>query len=175
MIALPIGRQAFDFDCGAKALQVVFRYYGIDVREDTMVKELGSDKNGTSVKNMVAMAEKYGFHVVTRCGTSLRTAKHYIDDGYPVIVLLQAWAERPMTLKDWREDDDDGHYAILIGYRNNIFVFEDPSSIRRTWLRKSEFLARWHDVDPRTGERYDRFSIVLKGKQPAQSKIEHMD
>lgn len=175
MIDLPIGRQIFDFDCGAKALQIVFRYYGINICEDDMIKELGSDKNETSVKNMITMAEKNGSQVVAKCGTSLRTAKRYVDDGYPVIVLLQAWAERSMTLKDWREDNDDGHYAIPIGYHNNILVFEDPSSIRRTWLRKSEFLARRHDVDPRTGKKYDRFSMVLKGKQPARSKIAHMD
>jgi predicted double-glycine peptidase len=34
MIELPSGRQTFDFDCGAKALQLVMAYYGVDVREE---------------------------------------------------------------------------------------------------------------------------------------------
>jgi predicted double-glycine peptidase len=33
MIELPIGRQTFDFDCGAKALQIVMAYYGMDISE----------------------------------------------------------------------------------------------------------------------------------------------
>lgn len=40
MINLRIGRQTFDFDCGAKALQLVMEYYGIDIREDELLKEL---------------------------------------------------------------------------------------------------------------------------------------
>jgi predicted double-glycine peptidase len=40
MIDLPGGRQTFDFDCGAKALQLVMAYYGLDVREDELMEEL---------------------------------------------------------------------------------------------------------------------------------------
>ncbi len=40
MIDLPIGRQTFDFDCRAKALQIVIAYYGIDIREDELMKAL---------------------------------------------------------------------------------------------------------------------------------------
>ena len=52
--------------------------------------------------------------------------------GIPVIVLLQAWADRFMTLEDWRNDYDDGHYAIVIGFSKGVILFEDPSSFRRT-------------------------------------------
>jgi len=89
--------------------------------------------------------------------------------------LLQAWAERYMTLEDWKTDYDDGHYAIVIGYQDNIVIFEDPSSFRRTWLTEEEFLARWHDVNPKTGEKYDQFAMVLLGKEPVKKAIEHMD
>ena len=46
MINLPIARQTFDFDCGVKALQVVMAYYGIDIREDELMKELGATRTG---------------------------------------------------------------------------------------------------------------------------------
>ena len=39
MINLPIGRQTFDFDCGAKALQIVMAYYGVDIREDKLMEK----------------------------------------------------------------------------------------------------------------------------------------
>ena len=175
MINIPGGIQAFDFDCGVKALQLVMAYYGVEVREDVLIDELKSDNNGTSIENMIGVAKKYGFEVIAGRGVSLETVKQYIEKGIPVIVLLQAWAERYMTLEDWKTDYDDGHYAIVIGYKDNIVVFEDPSSFRRTWLTEQEYLARWHDVDPKTGEKYEQFAIVLLGKEPIQKVMEHMD
>ncbi|PKN04375.1 MAG: hypothetical protein CVU74_07175, partial [Deltaproteobacteria bacterium HGW-Deltaproteobacteria-9] len=106
---------------------------------------------------------------------SLNQVKQYVDTGTPVIVLLQAWAERYMTIDDWRRDWDNGHYAIVIGLNKDVLLFEDPATIRRTWLREREFLARWHDIDMRTAEKYEHFGMVLLGKQPAKLSLEHMD
>jgi hypothetical protein len=53
-----------------------------------------------------------------------------------------------MTLEDWRKDYDDGHYVIVIGHYDNIIIFEDPSSFRKTWMTEEEFAVRWHDEDP---------------------------
>ena len=175
MIDLPIGRQTFDFDCGAKALQIVMAYYGIDVREDELIGELKCDAGGVPVQNMMSVAEKRGFNVVAKCGVSLERVKQYVDENHPVIVLAQAWPERYMTLEDWKEDNDDGHYVIVIGHHGYVIVFEDPASFRRTWMTEEEFVVRWHDVDPRTQEKFDHFAMVLLGKQPAKKVLEHMD
>jgi len=175
MIDIPGGRQSFDFDCGAKALQLVMAYYGVEISEGNLIIELKSDNKGTSVDNMIAVAEKHGFEVIAKCGISLETVKQYVEKDIPVIVLVQAWAERYMTLEDWKKDYDDGHYAIVIGYRDNVIVFEDPASFRRTWLTEEEFLARWHDVNPKTKEEFDHFAMVLLGKEPAKKALEHMD
>jgi predicted double-glycine peptidase len=177
MIKLPTGRQAFDFDCGAKALQIVMAYYGIDMPEGELIKELKCDINGTPAQSMISVAEAKGFHVIWKCGFSLEEVKQLVDERHPVIVLVQAWAERYMTLDDWRADSDDGHYVIIIGHSGNIIVFEDPSSFHRTWMTEEEFMARWHDVDPRTEQRLDHFGMVLLGKEPVppQKTLEHMD
>jgi predicted double-glycine peptidase len=175
MINLHVTRQTFDFDCGAKALQTVFAYYGIDIRQDELMKELGTGKDGTRVDEMIFVAEARGFRVEAREHWSIREVKRYIDQGHPVIVLLQAWADRYMTLKDWRNDYDDGHYAILIGHAKGVLLFEDPASFRRTWLREYEFLARWHDLDSEKNRKYEQFGIVLLGKEPALITAQHMD
>jgi ABC-type bacteriocin/lantibiotic exporter with double-glycine peptidase domain len=174
VIDLPIGRQTFDFDCGAKALQIVMAYYGLDIREDELMQKLECTTNGASVKRIISVAEEYGFHVEARNGCPLETVKQYVDSKHPVILLLQAWAERYMTLEDWRQDNDDGHYVIVVGYQGNIFIFEDPASFRRTWLTEEELISRWHDLDPTTGEKYERFAMVLLGREPTQKKLEHM-
>lgn len=174
MIDLPNMRQTFDYDCGAKALQIVFAYYGIEVREDELMSQLGCNLEGTPVANMVALAEAYGFKVEAVCGASLEDLRAYVEGGYPVIILLQAWADNYMTLEDWKEDTRDGHYVIVIDYVNNVIVFEDPSSFHRTWLTEDELNARWHDVDSLTQQKLDHFVMALKGKEPAAKKIEHM-
>jgi predicted double-glycine peptidase len=177
MIALPIGRQTFDFDCGAKALQIVMAYYGMDISEGDLINELRCDTNGTPVQNMVSVAETKGFRVIWKCGFTLEKVKQLVDEKHPVIVLVQAWAQRYMTLEDWRADNDDGHYVIVIGHHGGIIVFEDPSSFHRTWMTEEEFSARWHDVDPRTRQSLENFGMVLLGKKsaPPQDRFEHMD
>ena len=175
MIDLHIGRQTFDFDCGAKALQTVMAYYGVEVRQDELMGDLGTGEEGTPVAGMVAVARQHGFDVKASAGWTLREVKRMVDAGYPVIVLLQAWADRYMTLEDWRKDYDDGHYAIVIGWAKGVLLFEDPASFRRTWLREREFLARWHDRDTKANVTYEHFGMVLMGKEPAPKVAEHMD
>jgi uncharacterized protein YvpB len=124
---------------------------------------------------MIAVSEKKGFQVVAKCGFSLQEIKQFVDAKHPVIVLVQAWAERDMTLDDWRQDNDDGHYVIVIGYHDYDIVFEDPASFRRTWMTEEEFIVRWHDIDPGTKEKLDHFAMVLLGKEPAPKAVDHMD
>jgi predicted double-glycine peptidase len=175
MINLRIGRQTFDFDCGAKALQLVMEYYGVERREDELLQELNTDKDGTNYANMISVAEKNGFKVLASDGVSLEQLKQFVDQGYPVIVIVQAWADRYMTLEDWKSAFEYGHYAVVIGHQDHIIIFEDPSSIHRTWMAEEEFIARWHDVDLNTHEKVEHFAMVLMRKQPSAKIAEHMD
>lgn len=168
-------RQTFDFDCGAKALQTMFAFYGDNIREDGLLKELGTTKDGTKVRSLMKAAKSHGYKV--KAGSlGFETLKETVNKGLPVIVLVQAWADKMMTLEDWQKDWDDGHYVIVIGVEDDIVVFEDPSSIRRTWMSKDEFLARWHDVDSDSDEKFQNFAMIIYGKPPRpQTKTEHMD
>ena len=174
MINLHSGRQTFDYDCGPQALQSVMAYYGVEVRGDELIESLGTGEEGTHIASMVAVAQGHGFQVKAGSGWSLREVKRMVEAGYPVIVLLQAWADRYMTIEAWRNDYDDGHYAIVIGFEKGVILFEDPASFRRTWLREREFLARWHDRDGKTNETVERFGMVLMGKPPVLKMFEHM-
>lgn len=175
MINLRIVRQTFDFDCGAKIIQTVMEYYGVEMREDELLRELKTDKQGTHYTSMIALAKKKGFQVYASDDVSIEELKRFIDEGYPVIVVLQAWADRYMTLEDWKSSFDLGHYAAVIGYQDHIIIFEDPASPRRTWMTEEEFLARWHDLDPKSQKKVNHFAMVLKGKEPVSRRPEHMD
>lgn len=175
MIDMHSARQAFDFDCGARALQAVMGYYGVDIRGDVLLDELEADPElGVPPERLIAVAGRHGFDVESGTGWSVEDVKRYVREGHPVIVLLQAWAKSYMSIKDWKNHFDDGHYAIVMGYNRNVLFFEDPASFRRAWLRENEFLARWHDRDPRTGEKLFRFGMVLLGREPLGKTLEPM-
>lgn len=167
VIELDGQRQSFDFDCGLKALQMVLAYYGVEERADHLQAELGTEPElGTPVGRMIEFAEQRGFQVRAGPGWTLDDIKEQIDRDHPVIVLVQAWADRPMSISEWRRDFDDGHYVVVVGYEGDSLYFEDPASFHRTWLKAPEFQARWHDRDPLTGEKLLQFGMVLLGKEP---------
>ncbi len=166
-IDFPSGRQTFEFDCGPKALQLILAYYGVDVREDELIARLGTNNHsGTSPRNMVSVAHSYGFEVVTHTNCPVNLLKRYVDNQTPVVVLVQAWVDRYMSLSDWRQTNEHGHYVIVIGYDKGVVLFEDPATISHTWLTDREFIARWHDMDPVTKEMLNRFAMVLGGRPP---------
>jgi len=175
MLDLHSHRQSYDFDCGAQALQTVMAYYGVNVRKDRLIKELGSGQDGTDIQALIDFARKKGFQVESGEHWTLDVVKRHVDDGHPVIVLLQAWSSRYLSLKEWRSNYEDGHYAIVIGYNNKAVFFEDPSAFYRTWLNNNEFLARWHDMVPGTGRKLEQFGMVLLGRPPVGKVLEHMD
>lgn len=56
-----------------------------------------------------------------------------------------------------------GHYSVVIGLESDKVVLEDPSSIGRGYIGRTEFLERWHDRD-REGRRYEKYGIMVSGK-----------
>lgn len=176
MIELHNLRQTFDFDCGVKALQGVLAYYGVHEREDMLLKELEADEDlGVSLASMISVAERRGFAVEAGPNWTLDDLKHHLDQSRPVIVVMQAWADRPLTIKEWRENYEDGHYVVVIGYDGSTLYFEDPASFHRIWLKESEFVARWHDLDPVTGEKLVRVGMVLMGREPVGQAVRPME
>ncbi len=145
------------------------------MREDELIAKLGTNSNsGTQPQNMVAVAHSYVFEVVTHNNCPMAVLKRYVDNQTPVIVLVQAWVDRYMTLSDWRQTNEYGHYVIVIGYEKGVILFEDPATISHTWLTDREFIARWHDVDPSTNKMLNRFAMVLGGRPPKSRKPELM-
>jgi predicted double-glycine peptidase len=81
--------------------------------------------------------------------SALRALLAAVDRGEPTIVDLQAWqsVDHVADLKDWNTDWDDGHYIVLVGYDATNLYFMDPSTRGHyTFIPKTEFMTRWHDV-----------------------------
>jgi hypothetical protein len=81
-----------------------------------------------------------------------------------VLLPLQAWPTSPV---DYREDWDDGHWAVAVGYDSENLYFMDPSTLGNyTFIPVREFLERWHDADM-DGETELRHFMLILSKEKA--------
>jgi len=174
-------RQVYNFDCGVTALQQVLIYYGIEKREDELIKLLSTKKtsvveHGTKLTKMIEVANLYGLDAEILKNTNIKKIKDLIDKGIPPIILLQAWRDYSTDNLNWEKDYKDGHYVVCVGYNDYCFFFEDPSSVVRTYLTFEEFETRWHDVDDNNNKKLNNVAVVIKGEKKYNSKdIVHMD
>ncbi|MBI4114869.1 MAG: C39 family peptidase [Candidatus Niyogibacteria bacterium] len=173
IITFPQLRQTYSYDCGAKALQAVLVYYGIEIREDYIIEHAKTSKTGTPIRGIINVAQKYGLKTDSREMT-LKDIQDFIKKKIPVILVLQAWTEQKNV--DWEKDWIDGHYVVAIGYTKDKILFEDPSSFERTFLKYNELEKRWHDADT-NGKKYFHYGIAIFGRPHTfkSKKIIHMD
>lgn len=173
LLVFPTLRQTYGYDCGAKSAQGVLEYYGIDVREDEIMKCAGTKRSGTPIKGIMKVFAKYGLKSKAEKLT-IAKLKRFIDRKMPVIIDVQAWSEKKGT--KWGRDWNDGHYVVVIGYDKKKIYFQDPYSLLRDYLTYSELDERWHDVDV-NGKRYVDYGIVAYGKRRkfSEKKFVHME
>jgi len=173
ILRLPELRQSYDYDCGANALESIFQYYGLDIREDIIIKEAKTKKPGTPPEGIINSIKKHGLKC--RSGEfTLEQLKKFIDRKIPVILLIQAWTDQKKV--NWKKDWKDGHYVVAVGYDKKKIYFDDPCSVFTAYLTYDELEKRWHDIDTKR-KKYIHFGIAVYGKKPVfnlKKKI-HMD
>jgi len=151
--------KTYDYDGGAKAIQAVLTYYNIDEREDRIMKLAGTTEIGTPILGIKKTANKHKL----RCKImemKIKDIKEFIDRMVPVILLVQKGRK-----KTWK----NGYYTVAIGYDSERIYFEDPSSVKRTYLTFSELKERWHDEDT-DGKRYFHPGIIVLGNKLKRTK-----
>jgi len=172
ILDFPELRQTYEYDCGAKVLQAVLVYYGVEVSEGLIVKHAKtSEKSGTSIKNILNVLRRYGLKFDSKV-MSIKELKNYIDKKIPVIILLQAWS---LNKIDYTHHYNNGHFVVAIGYDNDKIIFEDPYSFTRAFLTEKELESRWHGKDNR--KKIVHWAAAVYGKNPHydSSKMIHMD
>ena len=168
IIRVPTCRQSFDYTCGVASLQSIMRYYGDEIREDSLSKELGATpEDGTECVKIAQVAKDKGYQVDMKTEADIGDLKRSIDKGIPSIVAIQAWNDDPK--KDDSNDWEDGHYAVAIGYDSKNIYFMDPSTLGNyTYIPCDEFLKRWHDEDK--GKKYTQTMISISKSTPPAYK-----
>ncbi|MBI5883309.1 MAG: C39 family peptidase [Elusimicrobia bacterium] len=177
LIRLPKTRQATDYTCGVAALQSVLAFFGEELREDQLAKELKpTPENGTDFRVIAKVAEEHGLKVSVRKGAGLADLRAALDAGSPALVSIQAWADAPQAepsgaqgkaldqSSSYAEDWKDGHYVVAVGYDAKNFYFMDPSLLGHYgFIPAAELEARWHDEES-PGERISGLMLVFSGK-----------
>jgi len=172
-LIFPEERQTYNYDCWAKATQSILNYYGIDVRENIVMKTTKTTKDGTFMLGIEKVIHDNWLKTTTEKMT-VSKIKKYIDKKIPVIVVLQARTDKIHVNR--KEDRVDGHYVVAIWYDKTKIYFEDPASIFRTYLFFKEFKERRHDRDS-NGKEYYHYGIAVYGKKPAYNLVKkvHME
>lgn len=159
---VPDVRQPNNYSCGPTSLQAVLAYYGVDKRIDELIILTKSSENGTPPENIVEAARQLGFQAQLKENMTLNDLESYLDQGIPVIINCQAWRESEIP---WSEDEEDGHYMVVIGIDQKNVYLEDPKVMgSRGMIPCQEFLDRWHDQSTRNPKiKYYHLGIIING------------
>jgi ABC-type bacteriocin/lantibiotic exporter with double-glycine peptidase domain len=167
IIDFPELKQSSSYDCGALAIQSVLNYYGIDVREDLIIKNAKTSKeDGTPIKGIINVLKKYKLKCVAK-KMDIDELIDYIEKDVPVILLLQAWWNKKNI--EWEKTYDSGHYVVAIGYDSDRVYFEDPYKLQRTYLEFLELKKRWHSHDDDL-KKIKNFAIAVIGQKKEDYK-----
>ena len=113
-IRMPLSRQAKGYTCGVAAMQSILYYYGEEIREDILARELNSNPDtGTNYHNLIAAAQARGIQVEGHRDMTIDELKSALVSKKPVMVAIQAWGD---NATDYANDWNDGHWAIAVGY-----------------------------------------------------------
>ncbi|PIN94040.1 hypothetical protein COU54_00530 [Candidatus Pacearchaeota archaeon CG10_big_fil_rev_8_21_14_0_10_31_24] len=172
LLDFPKFRQRYEYDCGAKLLQSVLAYYGMEIREELIAKEAKTnEKSGTLIKNILKVLDKYGLKYDSKSMT-IKDLKKYVSKKIPVMLLLQAWSYQNL---DYSKTFESSHWVAVIGFDKGKVIFEDPYSFKLTYLTENELDERWHGRDD--NNHVNNHGLAVYGKKPEydSKKIIHMD
>ena len=133
-LKLPFFRQHTDYSCGPTSLEMVLDFLGDKKSEKCLIKEAHADKiDGTKHKWMIESAASEGFHCYVNSQSTINEIKHFISLGFPVIV-------------DYTEPSENiGHYSVIIGYKYDKIIMNDPWNGKSFSISDDNFAGRWHD------------------------------
>ena len=133
---IPFYKQLTDYNCGPASLQMVFDYFNKHVRQKILQQSLhASGTGGTTHGALIRKATREGFYCYVNNNSTLFEIKHFLSMDLPVIVHFV------------EPSDNEGHYAVVAGYKKGILLFNDPWNGKGFPMPEKAFVRRWHDGD----------------------------
>ncbi len=133
-LKLPYFKQHTEYSCGPTSLEMVLGFFSDKKSEKFLIKKAHTDKvEGTKHKWMIDTSIREGFYCYVNSHSTIHEIKHFIVIGFPVIV-------------DFTESSEEiGHYAVVVGYKGNKIIMNDPWNGRNFSITEDDFTERWHD------------------------------
>jgi ABC-type bacteriocin/lantibiotic exporter with double-glycine peptidase domain len=157
-LKVPFHKQKNVYSCGPACLQMVFQYFKLKKSQKKISQEANTnEKSGTLHKNMVKTILKNKFYCYVNNDSTLHEVRHFIDLGIPVIVNYVEISS------------NDIHYAVIIGYKKDFLILNDPWNGKNLKLTDNFFKARWFDYHKH--HIYEQGIIVISPKKINVGKI----
>jgi uncharacterized protein YvpB len=154
IISVPYVRQTNGYFCGPAVIEMLLGFSGVKATQKELAKT-GKTKSyrakvpGTMHNGLIKIARKYGFYCYVHESSSLHLLKHFIIDGYPVVVNYT------------NPSNNEGHYSVVTGFDEKDIIMNDPWEGENFKIKKEEFLKRWLDKELNT----KRWMLVLSKKK----------
>ncbi|MBY0359705.1 MAG: C39 family peptidase [Candidatus Obscuribacterales bacterium] len=170
-------QQNDNFSCGPGSAMAVFAWCGVGpetLNEYRKALKTTSD-HGTPSQEIVRYALALGLDATVHNGMTRAQLKQYLDEATPVILSFQAYAADSKVYDD-SAINDDGHYAVAIGYdADDFFYFMDPSICGKPgFLSWEDLNKRWHDREA-SNELSHHLGLVIKPKHPRTELARKID
>jgi len=146
-LKIPFYRQKTTYDCGPASLEMVLAFFGKFESQKKLEKMAHtSSKRGTH-QGMIDLALKEKFFCYVNENSTISKIKSFIKKKLPVIVnFIEPSA-------------DDGHYAIVSGFKDDHIILNDPWNGKNFKMLIKEFEKRWYYYYEK--HRYSKWLMVL--------------
>jgi predicted double-glycine peptidase len=142
-IKIPYFKQDTNYSCGAASVQMILRFFGIIKSEEDLIKELKTEKeDGTSHEEIIKIIRQNNLFCYVNDNSNFDEIKMYLNKNLPVLVNYI------------ETDDDEGHYAVVVGINEEKIILNDPWHGEDFELNISKFENRWQN-----SKRHERYSV----------------
>lgn len=162
-------QQPDDTTCGPVALKHALAIFGRRKSLPFLMELCGTNRNGTSTKNMIRAANKLGFSVlVVQYATlhHLQSALRYYPNQLRAVLVSYLYD----VDKKNRPHPESGHWAVVSSYlpsKSRIVLLDSASAGKKSY-QWSDFRARWMDFDlkrRKVGRRGNHFQLIRRWQQ----------
>ena len=138
---------------------MILKFFGIRKSEKSLAKEAKTNNDiGTSLHELINLARKDGFYCYIQEMSSIHILRHFISQGLPVIINYV----EPST--------NDGHYAVVIGYKKGEIIMNDPTNGKNFHISNKELYRRWNGRPYNNSKKWIMITSKTKVFERAQKK-----
>lgn len=157
IIKVPYYKQRTNYTCGPASIKMVLKFFGIRKSESFLAKEGKTNSDvGTPPNELINLARNEGFYCYVQERSSIHIIRHFISQELPVVI---NYVEPSFN---------DGHYAVVVGYKKGEMILNDPTNGKNFHISNKELYKRWNGRPYNNSKKWIMViskKPVIRGKQ----------